>query len=137
MKTFNVKEGKRIVPLHFTKRAHEKVNPSLKSHFLFVRSSNNVFCLEKRSITYLKASGNYTEIHTSDGKAILSSKTLKHYAEALKEFYFMRTHQSYLVNLYNIERLDLKSQASITLKCGMHIPVSRSNRSQLTEILQN
>ena len=58
--------------------------------------------LETANILYCKADDNYTEIHLSNNKKKVVSKTLKYFEDALSESGFARVHKSYLVNVNEV-----------------------------------
>ena len=55
--------------------------------------------LELYSIVYANAAGSYTEIHTTEGKVITVTKSLKEFEELTASHCFFRCHKSYVVNL--------------------------------------
>src|SRR6478736_6022346 len=59
--------------------------------------------IKTNEVMYCKASGNYTEIFTSDGKKYLVSRPLKEYDDMLSNQTFFRIHHSYLVNLHCVK----------------------------------
>ncbi|MBB5213054.1 LytTR family DNA-binding domain-containing protein [Microbulbifer hydrolyticus] len=55
-------------------------------------------------IHYVRAAGNYVEIH-ADGKYYMKRSTIKQLAESLPDTRFMRVHRSFIVNLDRVEHL--------------------------------
>lgn len=104
-------------------------NP-LNNEFLFVKTIDAIHVVEKKSIRYLQAQGNYTLIYTVDRK-ICSSKTLKHFEQILKGRSFIRSHQSYLVNIFHVDKFSYGSSSRLILLSGKTIPVSRSKKSAI------
>lgn len=79
-------------------------------------------------IVFLKAEGNYTEVHTRNGKH-LTSNTLKLVEDLLPPVSFVRVHRSYVVNVAFIKSYDRhRQQSHITLESNQTIPVSRRAR---------
>ncbi|HHG85362.1 MAG TPA: response regulator transcription factor [Bacteroidetes bacterium] len=81
-----------------------------------------------RHIIYCKSEVNYTHIYLDSGKSIVSSKTLKEYAETLEPFHFFRIHQSYLVNLSHVTSLVRNKTALIGLSNGEQLPMAQSRK---------
>ena len=129
-------EGKgRIVPLHRDRR-HAASAGSASGGIpgkLAIVSGHTVRWVDCAEIRYCKADSNYTEIHLADGHKIVVSKTLKWTASQLKsERFFCRCHQSYLVNLRYVSRLERQGGWQLALNCGTAVPVARSARTQFS-----
>src|SRR5690606_11202641 len=60
--------------------------------------------LQIKDIVYCKSEGSYTTFVLHDKREIMVSKPLKFYAELLSEKWFIRPHQSYLLNLLFVDR---------------------------------
>lgn len=111
-----------------------------EKHFpkkLFVTTSDFIYAIDRKDLTYLKASGNYTEIYSESHSKIISAKTLKSYQAQLGNKHFVRTHQSYLVNIEMITKISLSNPSEITLKGGVKIPISRSRKIPLIQLFQS
>lgn len=78
--------------------------------------------LQIKDIVYCKSEGSYTTFVLHDKREIMVSKPLKFYAELLPEKWFIRPHQSYLLNLLFVDRY--VKTGYIYLKDGSQIPVS-------------
>src|SRR5690606_26302948 len=78
--------------------------------------------LQIKDIVYCKSEGSYTTFVLHDKREIMVSKPLKFYAELLPEKWFIRPHQSYLLNLLFVDRY--VKTGYIYLKDGNQIPVS-------------
>jgi two-component system LytT family response regulator len=86
--------------------------------------------LNVSEILYCKADDNYTEIFLVD-KKILVSKTLKYFEEALAEFYFVRIHKSFLVNINEVIKYKKGKGGSVIVSNGKELLVSASKKKQL------
>lgn len=89
--------------------------------------------LQLKDIVYCKSEGSYTNFFLQDGRTIMVSKALKYYDELLPGRWFLRPHQSYLVNRLCIDRF-LKNHA-IVLKNKVEIPVSVRRREYVMQHL--
>lgn len=78
--------------------------------------------LQLKEIIYLKSEGSYTNFVLTDNRKIMVSKPLKHYQDLLPEKWFLRSHQSFLINTTFIDRY-IKT-GYIILKDKTQIPVS-------------
>lgn len=67
----------------------------------------SVDCLQMiklNEIIYLSGEGSYTQFHLENNKKTTASKPLKYYEELLPAEFFLRTHQSYVVNKNFIDK---------------------------------
>lgn len=78
--------------------------------------------LQIKDIVYCKSEGSYTTFVLHNHREIMVSKPLKFYDELLPEKWFIRPHQSYLLNLLYVDRY--VKTGYIYLKDDSQIPVS-------------
>ncbi len=97
----------------------EKQQNSEKSIILKQNGTFNV--LPYKQILYLESRGHQIFIYTTDGEFAVYEK-LDTYEDKLKNS-FVRTHQSYLVNMEYIKRIDKKD---LQLQDDTILPVSKS-----------
>ena len=81
--------------------------------------------IPSKDIIYVEGDGKYCVIRTIT-ETIHSSKTVAKAMELLPKYCFFRTHKSYLVNMYYIDRVD---NNIIMLINGEKIIISRNNLS--------
>ena len=74
---------------------------------------------------------------TLNGQKILVSKTLKYYADMLKEHNFLRVHQSHLINTKYIKEFVKTDGGYIILKDKSNIPVSFRKKNIVIKMLNN
>lgn len=89
-------------------------------------------------IVYLKSDGPYVYFYTADGQSLLASHGLKYYDSRIQSGLFCRPHQSYLVNLTRVERIDLEAeQFGVVYLKGIPepIPMSKRRRSSFVDAL--
>jgi DNA-binding LytR/AlgR family response regulator len=96
----------------------------VSDQWLMVRVQEGVYVLNPSEILYLEASSNYTKIYSRGNKMILSAATLKKYERRLKDFEFIRIHQTYLINKRHITGVDDKKN----IQLGNHILLQASKR---------
>ncbi|AZA76468.1 LytTR family transcriptional regulator [Chryseobacterium sp. G0186] len=98
--------------------------------FAFVKTDKKLVKLFYKDINVIKGLGNYVEVHTMAGKRYIYYRTLKDLIESLPDE-FMRVHNSYIVNLINIESFEDNQ-----LLCGdIKITVAKSYKDCLTNAL--
>ena len=98
--------------------------------FTFIKSDKKLIKIYFDEITIIKGLGNYVEILTSENKKYTYYKSLKDLIENLPDE-FMRVHNSYIVNLTNI---DILEDNHIILKNGK-IAVGKSYKECLNSSL--
>jgi len=87
--------------------------------------------LQLREIIYCQSEGGYTNFFLTEGRRIMISKPLKFYDDLLPETWFLRPHQSYLVNILYVDKF-LKS-GTIVLKDKTEIPVSGRRKDYILQ----
>ncbi len=102
---------------------------------ILVNTSDNLYVLNLHDILYLKSESNYTKFFTADlNEEIIVSRTLKDYEEILKDHNFIRTHNSYLVNLSWIAKI-IKKENVVELKNGVKVPISARKKEVVVKEL--
>lgn len=71
---------------------------------IFIKSGSDYIRIEKTSIKYVKADGDYTWVFTKATKH-LANHSLKYWLQHLPEIHFCQIHKSYLVNVRFIEKI--------------------------------
>jgi len=92
--------------------------------------------LEVKNILYCQSQNNYTYIYLANGVQVLISKTLKETEKALEDFFFVRTHQSYLVNPNYMQKYSRSDGGYLVMSDGKHIPISNSKKGLVVGIFQ-
>nr|WP_294859109.1 LytTR family DNA-binding domain-containing protein [uncultured Fluviicola sp.] len=82
-------------------------------------------------ITYCLADGAYTHFFFTDRKQIMVSKTLAHFESIIDNNQFIRTHQSYLVNMRHVTQFDKRNGGFLILPNGIEIPVSTRKKEEV------
>lgn len=98
---------------------HSKIALPLLNEIRYVAIDEIIRC---------EANNTYTFFFFTNGERIIVSKTLKEYAEILKDYGFIRTHQSHLVNVKYIKSWLKEDGGVLLLKNLTKIPVSKPNR---------
>ena len=82
-------------------------------------------------ITYCLADGAYTHFFFTDRKSILVSKTLAHFEGIINSDHFIRTHQSYLVNMHHVTQFDKRNGGFLLLPDNVEVPVSSRKKEEI------
>lgn len=86
-------------------------------------------------IVRCEAENSYTKFFLSNREEILVSKILKKFSDFLTSQWFVRTHQSHLINTNFIKSWMREDGGYLLLVDGSKIPVSRANRDKVKEKL--
>lgn len=105
--------------------------PEKQPRKISLHTLDKIIVVSLDDIIRCKSDNNYTEFYFQNGDKILVTKTLKHYATLLKEYNFLRVHQSHLVNLQYIKEYIKSDGGYLMLKDGANVPVSVRKRSEV------
>lgn len=99
---------------------------------IVLRSQQYLQVVPFDEIVYCQSDAGYTTFFLTDNRKIVVSKSIKEYEELLPA-YFMRPHQSYLVNHHFIDRYH--KDGYLVLRQGTEIPVSTRRKDYVIEYL--
>ncbi|MBJ2175704.1 response regulator transcription factor [Aureibaculum sp. A20] len=111
--------------------ANLKQNNNSEIKRIVIKTTNNIDFIDVKKILYCHSEGSYTHVITENTK-ILASRNLKHFQELLPDQYFLRPHQSYLVNRTFITAI--KNDALI-LNGKISIPISSRKKTEIKGLL--
>ncbi|SFF30017.1 LytR/AlgR family response regulator transcription factor [Thermoflexibacter ruber] len=103
---------------------------------LVLKDSDNIYIVSTQEILYLQAHNNYTSFFLTENRKIVVSKTLKEYEQLLENSGFFRTHQSYLINLAYLQRIDKREGGSIVLQEKIYLPLAQRRKDSLLKMLE-
>lgn len=100
---------------------------------LILKTIEGIHIVTIEEILYLQSNGSYTHFYLSENRDIIISKNIKEYENILPEKLFSRCHNSFLVNLKQVVRIDKDN--NLILRNGQEIPVSTRKRDAVLEQL--
>ncbi len=98
---------------------------------IVLNTADMLHIIDVDDITYCLADGAYTHFFFTDRKQILVSKTLAHFEGIISSNQFIRTHQSYLVNMRHVTQFDKRNGGFLILPNGIEIPVSTRKKEEV------
>jgi two-component system, LytTR family, response regulator len=104
---------------------------------LILKDSENIHLVSIGEIVRLESEKNYTTFFLTENRKILISKTLKEYEQILEDKGFFRCHQSHLVNLNYLVKIDKRDGGSLLMKDGVLLPLATRRKEELMRILEN
>ena len=87
-------------------------------------------------IVRCESSNNYTTFFLGDGEALLVCKPIFEYEELLREYGFLRCHQSHLVNNKWIKSWKKEYGDFLRLRDGTEVPISRGKKEAIKQALK-
>ncbi|MNJ88847.1 Transcriptional regulatory protein YehT [compost metagenome] len=98
---------------------------------IVLNTADTLHIVDINEITYCLADGAYTHFFFIDRKSILVSKTLAHFETIIDNPQFIRTHQSYLVNMHHVTQFDKRNGGFLILPNNIEIPVSTRKKEEV------
>lgn len=93
--------------------------------------SDEIRLISLSSIIRIEADNNYAKFFLENDEEVLVSKHLGFYYDIIKEFGFMRVHQSHLVNQKYVDRYVKRDGGYLQLTNGDQVPISRTQKENL------
>lgn len=109
--------------------------PDVLPERISLHTLEKIIIVEIAQILYCEADGNNTWFFLQSGEKILVTRTLKQFDQVLERHHFIRTHQSFLVNLRFVQEFIKKDGGGLKMKNGVLIPVSSRKRAEVMERL--
>jgi len=103
---------------------------------IILRTTHALHVVDISEIMYCRSDNVYTEFYLISGEKIIVSKSLKEYVDLLNEYGFFRPHQSYLVNLNQVKKIDKNDGGYVIMRNGKEIPVSSRQRKKILSLLE-
>jgi two-component system, LytTR family, response regulator len=83
-------------------------------------------------ILYCESDGSYVSVYLhGQSKPILLSKSLREFEELLNNPVFFRAHNSYLINLNQVQKIVRTDGGEIVMRNGKSLPVARAKKAEL------
>ena len=115
---------------------HESIaKPHQQPKKISLHTLDKIVVVSLEEIIRCKSDNNYTTFFFKNGSKLMVTKTLKYFADLLKESHFLRVHQSHLVNDTYIKELIKADGGYLVLKDKSTVPVSVRKRTEVIEAL--
>ncbi len=114
---------------------HLKKEGILKSK-ISVPVSDGYEFIEVKDIMYCQSQSNYTTFFLSEGSKVVISKTLKEVENTLESFFFIRVHQSYLINPNYLKKYNRNDGGYLIMQDNVKIPISHQKRKLVTGLFE-
>ena len=114
----------------------QAINQQMHHKKLVLKTTESLHIIEIDTIYFCKSDNSYTTFYFEDEVKILVSKSLKEYESLLAHHGFFRAHQSYLVNLNHISKVDKSDGGFIIMNNKREIPISSRQMKRLVNLLE-
>ena len=104
--------------------------------FFIVSSLDKIEIIKFEEVLYCKADGKYTEFFLQNGDKVLSSKNIGEYQNIFPTANFFRIHNSCLVNVHQILRINKKDGLYCEFKNGVDLPVAKRKEKDFLKYLR-
>jgi two-component system LytT family response regulator len=88
-------------------------------------------------VLYCKASGNYTEIFLIGGKKYLITRQIGKYEQMLRNYDFLRIHNSFLVNVNQIRNYIKGDGGWVVMSDNVSLNVARRRKKSFIKYMEN
>ena len=109
--------------------------PSAKPTKISLHTLEKISVVSISEIIRCESDNNNTQFFLENGKKIFVTKTLKYFADMLKDSGFMRTHQSHLVNLNYVKEFIKSDGGYLILTDNSNVPVSVRKRAEVMQAI--
>jgi two-component system LytT family response regulator len=101
-----------------------------------VKKDGVIKIIPTSDINYLEADDDYVKLNTVDG-VFYKNKTMTYFEQTLDHAQFIRIHRSYIINLAQVTKIELKEKDSyiVLLKSDIWLPVSKTGYTKLKAAL--
>lgn len=93
--------------------------------------------IEVNDLMYCSSKNNYTTFHFAHDRKLLVSKTIKEIEKTLEQFYFIRVHQSFLLNPNYMKKYTKSGGGFIEMENEDKIPVSNSRKQAVISLFES
>ncbi len=102
---------------------------------IVLKTAEAIHFVDVQDIIYCKSDNSYTSFFLTTNESIIVSKSIKEFTEMLEPYGFFRPHQSYLVNIKHIKKIDKADGGFLVLKNNKEIPLSVRQKKKILDIL--
>jgi two-component system LytT family response regulator len=102
------------------------------SNRVVVKNNGVIKILAAADIHYLEADDDHVRLSTAEGMFV-KNKTMAFFEQTLDPLVFIRIHRSYIINLSQVTKIELKEKDSyvVLLKSNIWLPVSKTGYTKL------
>jgi two-component system LytT family response regulator len=118
---------------HLLDSFKKEINPKK----LVLKTTESIHIIDINNILFCQSDNSYTTFYIENNEKIVVSKSIGEYEDLLADFSFFRPHQSFLVNLNHVKKIDKSDGGFIIMKNKKEIPVSVRQKKKLISLLES
>lgn len=118
---------------HLLDTFRKEINPKK----LVLKTAESMHIIDINDILFCQSDNSYTTFYIEHNEKIVVSKSIGDYEDLLADFSFFRPHQSFLVNLNHVKKIDKSDGGFIIMKNKKEIPISIRQKKKLISMLEN
>ena len=103
---------------------------------IVVKTAGVIKIIPVSELNYIEADDDYVKLNTTEG-VFHKNKTMSFFEQTLDPAQFIRIHRSYIINMAQVTKIELKEKDSyvVLLKSGIWLPVSKTGYIRLKGLL--
>ena len=129
----------RVVERHATRQLSMVTGQQTTADFsrerLALPNAEGLVIVELDEIVRCQSHSNYTEFHTTDGRSILVSRSMREYERVLTPGGFVRIHNSHIINLRYVRNYVRGKGGYVVMADGSHVDVSVRRKEAFLRML--
>lgn len=110
---------------------------SNRARKITLKTTESIHVVSLDQIIFCEADGAYTNFYLTDSRKLLVSKSIGEYETLINSEDFLRTHQSFLVNMNHVIRFDKGLQPVLLTLHDYVVPVSSRKKDQVLNFLNH
>ncbi|MFN8350802.1 MAG: LytTR family DNA-binding domain-containing protein [Flavobacteriales bacterium] len=103
---------------------------------LVVPTTNTTLVIPFAELMHAEAEGSYTRLHLDGDRHQLVSKRIGSLEQSLPTALFFRCHESHVVSLSKVRRIDTVDGLTVELVNGKRVPVARRRYAEFLQVLR-
>jgi two-component system, LytTR family, response regulator len=129
----NNQESQQLQTQHLLDTFKKEINPKK----LVLKTAELLHIVDISDIHFCQSDNSYTTFFLENNEKIVVSKSIGEFESLLADFSFFRPHQSFLVNLNHVKKIDKSDGGFIVMKNKKEIPISIRQKKKLISLLEN
>lgn len=125
---------KQVEKIEIESRVQAQRDPEIGMDFYYYATKAGKMSVRKSDILFFESSGAYTYI-VAENQKVLISKSIGEIEQELRESIFFRTHNSFMVNITKIKKIDIKRGGFVTLKNDHVVPIAQRKVKDFVNLL--
>jgi two-component system LytT family response regulator len=114
----------------------DNLSESMGDKKLVLKTSDKIHIVTASEIVRCEADNCYTTFFLESGESILVSRGIREFEELLTKFGFFKPHQSHLINLKYLRKVDKSDGGFLILSNNCKVPLATRKKQELLELLK-